>query len=85
MRHLLVGYDGSKPATRALDWAMREARARGLGVTVIQSWTDAYAGADPHQLLAGEALGRFGAHLVEAQGHTAGRRSRIEGRDGPLV
>jgi len=44
MRNLLVGHDGSPAAMRALEWAAIEAEARGLGLTVVQSWTDAIAG-----------------------------------------
>ena len=44
MRNLLVGHDGSAAAMRGLEWAAIEAEARGLGLTVLQSWTDAVAG-----------------------------------------
>ena len=35
MRRLLVGYDGSAPARRALDRAIEEARASGAAVAVV--------------------------------------------------
>ena len=44
MRTLLVGHDGSSAAMRGLEWAAIEAEARGLGLKVLQSWTDAVAG-----------------------------------------
>src|SRR6267143_524045 len=31
-----------------------------------------------------EALGAFGAQLIQADGHTTRRRGRVEGDDGPL-
>ncbi|TDC70697.1 universal stress protein, partial [Actinomadura sp. GC306] len=35
---VVVGYDGSSEAVRALDWAAAEARSRGLPLTVIHVW-----------------------------------------------
>lgn len=35
---ILAGYDGSPDSERALSWAGREARARGLGMTVCHAW-----------------------------------------------
>ncbi len=35
---IVVGYDGSEAATRALDWAAAEARTRGLPLTVMHVW-----------------------------------------------
>src|SRR5690606_1374851 len=40
---VVVGHDGSRNGIRALDWAAREARARGLPLTVVHAW-QAYIG-----------------------------------------
>ncbi|WP_214619974.1 universal stress protein [Actinomadura sp. NEAU-AAG7] len=41
---VVVGYDGSEGAVRALDWAADEARTRGAPLTVLHTW-DVYVGA----------------------------------------
>ncbi|MFG2006254.1 universal stress protein [Spirillospora sp. NPDC048911] len=41
---VVVGYDGSENGVRALDWAIEEARWRGLPLTVLHVW-DVYVGA----------------------------------------
>ena len=35
---VVVGYDGSEFAVRALDWALEEAELRGLPLTVCHAW-----------------------------------------------
>lgn len=35
---IVVGVDGSRPARRALEWAIDEARLRGAAVRVITAW-----------------------------------------------
>jgi len=40
---VVVGYDGSREGRRALDWAVGEARARALPLTVVHAW-QAYLG-----------------------------------------
>ncbi|MEU8343410.1 Nucleotide-binding universal stress protein, UspA family [Actinomadura meyerae] len=40
---VVAGYDGSENGLRALDWAVEEARVRGLPLTVIHTW-EAYIG-----------------------------------------
>ena len=35
---VVAGYDGSQNGVRALDWAVEEARARGVPLTVIHAW-----------------------------------------------
>lgn len=40
MTRIVVGLDGSKSASGAVEWAAREARRRGSDVLVVQSWTD---------------------------------------------
>lgn len=41
-RVLVVGVDGSAPANRALDWAVREARLRGAALDIVSVWEDPY-------------------------------------------
>ncbi|PPK65155.1 universal stress protein [Actinokineospora auranticolor] len=36
--HILVGFDGSTPASTALQWALSEAERRGVAVRVIWVW-----------------------------------------------
>ncbi|GLU49536.1 universal stress protein [Nocardiopsis ansamitocini] len=49
---IVVGYDGSRPATVALDWAAREARLRDCELWIVRALDDGrlpraqYAGAD---------------------------------------
>ena len=35
---ILAGYDGSPSSERALSWAAREARSRGIVLTVCHAW-----------------------------------------------
>ena len=39
---IVAGYDGSPGGEEALSWASREARARGVPLTVCHSWASAY-------------------------------------------
>lgn len=41
-RALVIGVDGSEPAERALDWAVREARLRGAALDIVSVWEDPY-------------------------------------------
>jgi nucleotide-binding universal stress UspA family protein len=41
---ILVGYDGSSSNQQALRWAAREARQRGVALTVCHAWTKGCAG-----------------------------------------
>jgi nucleotide-binding universal stress UspA family protein len=41
---VVAGYDGSESAQRALDWAVDEARARRLGLTICHAWQIPYPG-----------------------------------------
>ena len=46
MRHgIVAGYDGSPGGEQALQWAVREARARGTALTVCVAWAPAYLAA----------------------------------------
>jgi nucleotide-binding universal stress UspA family protein len=39
MHEIVAGYDGSPGSVRALEWAVREARAHGVGLTVCHAWS----------------------------------------------
>ncbi len=39
---ILVGYDGSPGSEQALSWAAREARARGMALTVCHAWAPGF-------------------------------------------
>jgi nucleotide-binding universal stress UspA family protein len=41
---ILVGYDGSSSSHQALSWAAREARERGVALTLCHTWTRGSAG-----------------------------------------
>lgn len=43
---IVVGYDGSKGATQALDWAVREAKLRGDRLSIVKAWTPGEFGLD---------------------------------------
>lgn len=38
-RRIVVGFDGSRPSLKALDWAIGEARDRPAVVDVVTAWT----------------------------------------------
>lgn len=40
---ILIGVDGSETARHALEWALEEARARGLPLEVVHAWQMVYA------------------------------------------
>lgn len=40
MEQIIVGFDGSADAQRAVEWATEEGARRGLGVVVVQSWKE---------------------------------------------
>ncbi len=40
---ILVGYDGSPGSEQALSWAAREARARGMALTVCHAWAPGFS------------------------------------------
>ncbi|MBM3459292.1 MAG: hypothetical protein FJX77_12250, partial [Armatimonadetes bacterium] len=59
MKRILVGYDGSTPATHALDQAVRLAKAYGCALTVLTAAADRLVREDGVETLAlDEALGR---------------------------
>ncbi len=63
---ILVGYDGSSSSHQALSWAAREARERGVVLTVCHTWVPGSAGPP----LAGEPedLARESAERILATG-----------------
>ncbi len=42
---IIAGYDGSPDSSEALDWAAREARLRGLPLTICHAWASGYTAA----------------------------------------
>lgn len=48
VHEIIAGYDGSPGSTEAVDWAVGEARLRGIPLTVCHAWTPGYTapGAD---------------------------------------
>lgn len=64
---VILGFDGSQQATRALHWAARAAQRRGLPLTVITAYTvpAAISGySDPTTDLTGDSLARQGAEDI---------------------
>jgi nucleotide-binding universal stress UspA family protein len=49
-RHVIVGYDGTERAERALDWATTEAGLRGRPLTITHAWHDAERDEDAKRL-----------------------------------
>jgi nucleotide-binding universal stress UspA family protein len=43
---IVLGFDGSKGAERALDWAVQEAKMRGDKLCIIRAWTVGEFGTD---------------------------------------
>ena len=60
MNGIVAGYDGSPDSDRALRWAVLEARARGMTLTVCSVWDLALPGETP----AHEAARRHGADVL---------------------
>lgn len=67
---IIVGYDGSPGSAEALDWAVRDARLRGMSLTVCHAWQPqppAAAGAsDPAREQAERVLGDGMQHAQES-------------------
>jgi nucleotide-binding universal stress UspA family protein len=45
---IVVGVDGSENGRRALEWALAEARLRGVGCWLLHVWNDGLAGLMPY-------------------------------------
>jgi nucleotide-binding universal stress UspA family protein len=39
VKGILVGFDGSRPSGQALEWAVEEARARAMNLTICHAWS----------------------------------------------
>jgi len=70
MDTIVVGYDGSEPARRALEFAAQEAQLRGARLRVVSAWQvtpAAYGGgfAPPLDQQALDAFREHAEHLVE--------------------
>lgn len=55
---IMAGYDGSAGSAEAVDWAVREARLRGVPLTVCHAWAPGYA-----------AAGADAAHMAQPDEH----------------
>jgi len=42
VHEIVAGYDGSADSEQALDWAVREARTRGVPLTICHAWAPGY-------------------------------------------
>jgi len=80
-RGVLVGYDGSDGAKQALDWALREAMARGSPLTVCHVWEPGYATMLSHAASVARARGE--GLLAEAVRHAHAVARRVDTR--PLL
>jgi len=75
---LLVGYDGSDGARRALEFAIAEAELRGARLELLYSWTEPEIGIGVVTGSAGEEIEASGrAMLAEAREH-ASATSKVE-------
>jgi nucleotide-binding universal stress UspA family protein len=73
---VLVGYDGSAGSDQALNWAVREAKARDTVLTVCLAWTEWYGGMPGSVVPPGEVAadhGRRAAEHVAAEGFRMAR------------
>jgi nucleotide-binding universal stress UspA family protein len=90
---IMAAYDGSAGSAEALDWAVREARLRGLPLTVCHAWAPGYAAAgarEAHPALPVEQAGVVDpareyaeAVLTEGVRHAQTRDSAVASR--PLL
>ena len=82
---ILAGYDGSPCSREALSWAAREARARGVVLTVCHAWAPAYP-VPPSAAAAFDLARRGGEQILaeglrlRADGHGARRGAAAAGR-----
>ena len=76
-RWIVVGFDGSEGADRALDWALAEANLRGARVLVVHAYEKCLGGVDPivaelvardAQAVLDRALSRAREEEVDAEG-----------------
>lgn len=69
MEYILVGYDGSAAGERALRWAVRECRLRGLPLRLCHSWLWPYASAPAGPSL--EAMRRTAERVLDKGAYIA--------------
>jgi len=80
---ILAGYDGSSGSEHALNWAAREARSRGIALTVCHAWAPGFAVLPSEAGVA--ALARHGGERVIADGLRQARDLMGRGEVRPLL
>jgi nucleotide-binding universal stress UspA family protein len=80
---ILAGYDGSSGSEHALNWAAREARSRGMALTVCHAWAPGFAALPSEAGVA--ALARHGGERVIADGLRQARDLMGRGEVRPLL
>jgi nucleotide-binding universal stress UspA family protein len=80
---ILAGYGGSPCSREALSWAAREARARGVVLTVCHAWAPAYP--VPPSAAAAFNLARRGGEQILAEGLRYARTVMGPGEVRPLL
>lgn len=80
---ILAGYDGSTGSEHALSWAAREARSRGIALTVCHAWAPGFTALPGQAAVAG--LARHGGERVIADGLRQARDLMGPGEVRPLL
>lgn len=80
---VLAGYDGSPGSEHALSWAAREARSRGIALTVCHAWAPGFAALPSEAAVAG--LARPGGERAIADGLRRARDLMRPGEVRPLL
>lgn len=80
---ILAGYDGSPGSEHALSWAAREARSRGIALTVCHAWAPGFAALPSEAAVAG--LARPDGERVIADGLRQARDLMGSGEVQPLL
>ena len=81
---VLAGYDGSAGSEEALAWAAREARSRGVVLTVCQAWALGFAVPRPSEAAVFD-LARRSGEMILAQGLRSARAIMGSGEVRPLL
>jgi nucleotide-binding universal stress UspA family protein len=79
---ILAGYDGSPGSEHALSWAAREARSRGIALTICHAWEPGFAALPSGAAVAGPA--RSAGERVIADGLRQARDLMGPGEVRPL-
>jgi nucleotide-binding universal stress UspA family protein len=66
---ILAGYDGSRGSEHALNWAVREARCRGIALTVCHVWAPGFTAVPSEAAVVGLARHRGERVLAEGLRH----------------